>query len=239
MRNLFLIASIFLLSACAQQSHVQLYSGQALPADQVLTLVVPYELEVQALNGQHVPKANAMFGTQDKTLHLQPGQYKVSAFYKNGFDINGGMSHEVVRSQVATYAIDGKAGEVWQLGFNEPANLEEARELEKNFNSWAENTTTGERVAGVPSQHSTSLLGTLMGGGVIESPTVVAPLGTAPAAAPAPTSTPVAVVAPAPTPAPAAETALPHNDAVMTTLQQMWQLMSEDSRAAFLEWATQ
>lgn len=234
MRNLFLIACVFLLAACAQQSHVQLYPGQSLPENQVLTLVVPYELEVHTLNGQHVPKANAMFGTQDKTLHLQPGQYEISAFYKNGFDVNGGMSHEVVRSQIAVYHIEGKAGEVWQLEFDKPANLQEARELEKNFTSWAVNKTSGERVEAQASQRSASLLSTLVGGGVVESPTVVEPLDAAPAVTPV---MPVPVAAP--TPAPAADTALPHNDAVLTTLQQMWQLLNEDSRAAFLEWATQ
>ena len=232
MRNLFLIACVFMLTACAQQSHVQLYPGKSLPESQVLTLVVPYELEVHTLNGEHVPKANAMFGTEAKTLHLQPGKYEVSAFYKNGFDVNGGMSHEVVRSQIAVYHIDGKAGEVWQLEFDKPANLQEARELEKNFNSWAVNKTSGERVEAQASQRSASLLSTLVGGGVVESPTVVQPLDTALAMTPV---TPVAV----PAPAPAAEAALPHNDAVLTTLQQMWQLLSEDSRAAFLEWANQ
>lgn len=231
MRNLFLIACVLMLTACAQQSHVQLYPGQPLPEAQVLTLVVPYELEVHTLNGQHMPKANAMFGTQAKTLHLQPGQYEISAFYKNGFDVNGGMSHEVVRSQIAVFHINGKAGEVWQLQFDKPANLQEARALEHNFNSWAINTATGDRVDGEPSQRSTSLLSALVGGGVVETPAVVAPLEAASAAAPA--------AIPAPAAAPAADAALPHNDAVLTTLQQMWQLLNEDSRAAFLEWATQ
>ena len=87
MRSLFVLALSCFLVACAQQSHVQLYPGSAQQQEQVLTVVVPYELEVQSINGENVPAANALFGTQDKTLHLQPGQYRITAFYKNVFDV--------------------------------------------------------------------------------------------------------------------------------------------------------
>src|SRR3546814_3212599 len=64
--------------------------------------------------------------------HLQPGAYQIQAFYKNGFDINGGMDHEVVRSRTAIFNFEGKAGEVWRLGFDRPQNLAEAREFERS-----------------------------------------------------------------------------------------------------------
>jgi hypothetical protein len=38
-------------------------------------------------------------------------------------------------------------------------------------------------------------------------------------------------------PAPAQAAALPHNDATLTTLQQMWNLLTPESRSAFLKWA--
>src|SRR5690606_587760 len=101
MRSLFVLAMACLLAACAQQPHVQLYSGSPLPESQVLTLVVPSELEIRSINGQPHSAANSMFGASDKRLHLQPGAYQVQAFYKNGFDINGGMSHELVRGRTA------------------------------------------------------------------------------------------------------------------------------------------
>src|SRR5690554_5640782 len=93
MRSLFVLALSCLLVACAQQSHVQLYPGSAKQQNQVLTVVVPYELEVQSINGEQVPAANALFGTQDKTLHLQPGQYRINAFYKNVFDVDRSEEH--------------------------------------------------------------------------------------------------------------------------------------------------
>ena len=110
MRSLFVLALSCFLVACAQQSHVQLYPGSAQSQSQVLTVVVPYELEVQSINGEKVPGANALFGTQDKTLHLQPGQYRISAFFKDIYDVDGGLSHEVVRGRTAVYSLDGKGG---------------------------------------------------------------------------------------------------------------------------------
>src|SRR5690606_41627371 len=95
MRSLFVIALTCLLAACAQQSHVQLYPGSPQPESEVLTVVVPYEMEVQSTNSEQVPAANALFGTQHKTLHLQPGQYRITAFYKNEFEVDGGLSHMV------------------------------------------------------------------------------------------------------------------------------------------------
>ena len=231
MRSLFVIALSCFLAACAQQQHAQLYSGSPLPESQVLSVVIPHELEVQSINGQPASSANSMFGTSAKTLHLQPGEYRINAFYKQGFDINGGMSHEIVRGRTAVFAINGQAGEEWRVEFERPSNLEEARELESGFKAWAVNTRTGERVASEPGQRNNSLVNMLLGtAGVSADDTAVAPLGAMNAA-----SAPVALSRPAP--APAAGQALPHNDATMSTLQQLWQMLGEDSRAAFLDWA--
>ena len=243
MRSLFVLAIACLLSACAQQSHVQLYPGAPLPDGQALTVVVPNELEVQGINGQQIPSANWSFGTADKRLKLQPGTYQVSAFYKNGFDIDGGISHEVVRGRTAMFTIDGQAGELWELDFDRPQDLQEAKAFESEFNAWAVNTRTGERHAATAGQRNNSLINNLLGGGSapVAEQTTVAPLGAAPASAPAsaPADTAAVQQGIAPMPSAAARETLPHNDATLTTLQQMWQLLSEDSRAAFLEWAQQ
>jgi len=227
MRSLFVIALTCLLAACAQQSHVQLYPGSPQPESEVLTVVVPYEMEVQSINGESVPAANALFGTQDKTLHLQPGEYRINAFYKNVFDIDGGLSHEVVRGRTVVYSIDGKPGDTWELQFQKPANLSEAKLFEDEFSSWAVNARTGERVTAERGQRNASLLNSLMAGGGMDDVSTVAPLSSA-------ETSPVAVTRPA---SAVAEQTLPHNDATLTTLKQLWHLTSPESRAAFLEWA--
>lgn len=236
MRSLFVLAIACLLPACAQQSHVQLYPGSPLPDGQVLTVVVPNELEVQNINGQQIPSANWSFGTADKRLELQPGVYQISAFYKNGFDIDGGISHEVVRGRTGVFSIDGQAGELWELDFDRPQSVQQAKAFEAEFNAWAVNTRTGERHTATAGGRNNSLVNNLLGSAepVAEQTTVV-PLGSVAAQAPV-AAAPARV---APLPAAVASETLPHNDATLATLQQMWQLLSEDSRAAFLKWAQQ
>lgn len=230
MRSLFVIAMACLLAACAQQPHVQLYSGAPLPESQVLTLVVPSELEIRSINGQPHTAANTMFGASDKRLHLQPGAYQVNAFYKNGFDIDGGISHEVVRSRTAIFNFEGKAGETWRLEFDRPQNLAEAKAFETDFPAWALNTRTGERIEAEAGNRNTSVLSAMLGSSeVAPEATSVAPLSSA-AAAPQAVSL---------NPAPVAAATLPHSDATLTTLQQMWNLLTPESRAAFLKWAQQ
>lgn len=237
MRSLFCIAVTLLLTACAQQSHVQLYPGSPKAEEQVLTVTVPYELEVQSINGQHIAAANAMFGTNDKKLHLQPGAYQINAFYKNGFDIDGGLSHEVVRGRTAVFTFDGKAGEQWKLDYDRPQNVEQAREFKTRFDASIVNTRTGERHAAQTGQSNHSLVSNLLGTSAApaaDRPSTIAPLGAAQTQAPVVQNYSNAV---APLPTQVAAETLPHNDATLTTLKQLWHLMSPQSRAAFLEWA--
>ncbi|HDZ57110.1 MAG TPA: DUF2057 domain-containing protein [Pseudomonas xinjiangensis] len=234
MRIIVSIALACLLSACAQQSQVQLYPGAELPANQVLTVQVPAALEIADLNGQEVPSANFLFSGDKRILKLEPGEYRLNAFYKNVYDIGGGISSEVVRTRSAIFIIDGNAGETWRLGYPAPENLEQARELKETFNGWSENLATGERVASQAGQQPQSSLNQLLGNSAAETSsaaTTVAPLESSQAA-------PVA----APLPALAASTskaALPHNDATLATLQQLWQMLTPESREAFLEWVQQ
>ncbi|MDP2245655.1 DUF2057 family protein [Pseudomonas sp.] len=231
MRRLFVITMAFLMTACAQQPPVQLYSGAPLPQSKVLTVVVPVELEIRSINGQPYSAANAANGLDDKELLLQPGSYQLQAFYKNGFDIAGGISHEVVRGRTAIFNIEGKAGDLWRLEFDRPSNLEEAKKLESEFSAWAVNTRTGEREQAQAGNRNVSALAALMGSSeVAPQAATVAPLGTAAGAA----TQPVVLY-----PAPAHAAALPHSDATLTTLQQMWNLLTPESRSTFLKWAQQ
>ncbi|MEH6389934.1 DUF2057 family protein [Pseudomonas profundi] len=234
MRRVMCIALAGLLSACAQQSHVKLYSGTELPKEQVVVVQVPDTLEVMRINGQEVPAANSMFGTDTKALHLQPGEYQISAFYKNIFDIGGGLSHEVVRTRSAVFKLDGEAGDTWRLAFETPKNLQEAQAMEESFAGWAENLRTGERIATEAGAKPASPIKQLLGG---ETPSnngqsTVAPLNSAQ------TATTGATVS-APSAAAAPEQTLPHNDATLNTLQQLWLLLSPESREAFMDWARQ
>ena len=245
MRHLLLIVLSGLLAACAQQSHIQLYSGSPLPESQIVTVAVPSELEVQSINGQPVSAANSITANE-RQLQLQPGSYRINAYYKRGFDIGGGISHEIVRGRTAIFTIDGQAGELWRLEFTQPQNLEQAKIFESQFNAWALNTRTGERHASEAGQSNSSLINALLGGANAgDEQSTVAPLGAGTTNAAAGSAavpvhrTPARSTPVAPTPSPAASETLPHNDATLTTLQQLWNLLSPESREAFLQWVQQ
>ncbi|QJD58147.1 DUF2057 domain-containing protein [Pseudomonas sp. gcc21] len=233
MRRVMCIALAGLLSACAQQSHVKLYEGHELPKGEVVVVQMPDTLEVMSINGQEVPAANSMFGADTKALHLQPGEYQISAYYENIFDIGGGLSHEVVRTRSAVFSLNGEAGDRWRLTFQEPANLREAQKMENSFSGWAENLRTGERIATQAGEKPASPVKQLLGGETSSDSTksTVAPLNSAPQAVSAPVSTPSAAAAP--------DQTLPHNDATLNTLQQLWLMLSPESREVFLDWAEQ
>lgn len=228
MRSLLVAVMVCLLTACTQQRYVQLYSGSPLPESQVVTLVVPSELEIRTINGQPYSAANTMFGASEKRLHLEPGLYEVQAFYKNGFDIDGGINHEIVRGRTGIFTVEGKAGDQWRLEFERPQNLAEAKAFEDNFPAWAENIRSGERIEAAVGNRNTSILSAMLGTSeVVPEATSVAPLNRE--------THPLQDVQLKS--APASQAALPHSDATLTTLQQMWNLLTPESREAFLKWA--
>ncbi|MFC3609246.1 DUF2057 family protein [Stutzerimonas tarimensis] len=233
MRGIFWVAIVGLLAGCAQQSHVKLYSGSELPRTKVVVVEMPSTLEVVDINGQEVPLANSAFGTANRTLHLQPGEYQINAYYKNGFDIGGGLSHEIVRTRSAVYRLNGRAGDVWKLEYDEPANLQEARAMKDSFAGWSTNQRTGERIETQRGAEPTSAVNQLLGGGSTSyTQTTVEPPNGAQAAA-------TSAAVPVPSRAAVPSQTLPHSDATLSMLQQLWLMLSPESRKAFQEWAKQ
>lgn len=225
MRNILCIALALLLTACAQNAPIRLYEGAERNPAQLLVVRVPADLEVETINGSKAPGLGGLGRDDFQTLHLQPGDYEIAAFYKGVFDVMG-VNTEVVRSRIAVFTVSGQAGEVWTLDFKRPANLEEARRMRQRFDAWAANTATGQRIearqGGSPNTITTQLLGSASA-----APTAVKPAATSIQ----PQNAPPASV---PHNAPAAS--LPHNDATLTTLKQLWELLTPESRQAFLEW---
>ncbi|BDX20256.1 MAG: DUF2057 family protein [Pseudomonadota bacterium] len=236
MRQLLCLAAAALLSACAQQAPVKLYSGAEQPASQVLVVEMPNTLEVLNINGQPAPEANRMVGNNLRQLELQPGKYRINAYFENGYDVGGGLSHEIVRTRSATFTIDGQAGELWRIEFDEPGNLKQAQEMENNFEGVAVNTRTGERVVSEPGPRYVSLLGEMFGSGTMVATRDhgIAPIGAAPQAT---AQVPMAVPTPSQAAAPAQT--LPHDASTLATLKQIYLMLSPESRDAFLEWAAQ
>lgn len=258
MRNLACIALALLLTACAQNAPIKLYEGAERPAGQVLTVRIPADLEVETINGEKAPGLGGLGRDDFQTLHLQPGSYQIAAFYKGVFDVMG-VNTEVVRSRVALFEVSGEAGDVWTLDFKRPANLQEAQGMRREFNAWAVSSSGQKRQArqgGVPNTLVTNLIGSTGTSQGATTQPYIEPLRAQGAATEPqwqPSAQQTSTTPPSYRPSNAASVAaggsagangtsgatLPHNEATLTTLKQLWELLSPESREAFLSWAQQ
>lgn len=225
MRTLATLLTCVLLAACAGKPVVKLYEGADKPASQLLIVNVPMELEVLMINDKPVEGAAQVFTYGNRELHLAPGRYRILAFYKNLFQINAD-EHEVIKSNPAEFTVDGKAGEVYQLGFDKPADVEQARALAEGFRGWVRNEQTGEQVAGEESA-------LVVNRGFVSVLTGAAAVAEAKSDSVAPESD-----APAPTPAPepAATSAAPAGAGYLDMLKAHWNQATAEERRAFLQW---
>lgn len=225
LRLIPLVLCVLFLSACARSPVVQLYDGPAKSDSQVLTVRVPSEIEVFTINGKEVDGVNTFFATDFKELKFTPGRYEILAYYKELWQLDAD-NHEIVKTNPANFIVDGKAGEKWQLDYDKPANVEEARALEDTFTGWTVNTATGEKVAATESNLilKRGFLAPITG----EEVSTAASQNIAPqqSATPAPAAT--ASASPQAAPAPAAS--------YLDTLKAQWKQATPEERREFLQW---
>ena len=172
---------------------------------------------------------NTFFATDFKELKLTPGRYEILAYYKELWQLDAD-NHDIVKTNPANFIVDGKAGEKWQLDYDKPANVEEARALEDAFTGQAINTTTGEKVAATESNLilKRGFLAPITG----EEVSTAASESVAPqqAAAPAPATSASASAtqaAPAPT------------GSYLDTLKAQWKQATPEERREFLQWVAE
>ena len=225
LRFIPVVLCALILSACARSPVVQLYDGAAKPDSQVLTVRVPSEIEVFTINGKEVDGVNTFFATDFKELKLTPGRYEILAYYKELWQLDAD-NHDIVKTNPANFIVDGKAGEKWQLDYDKPANVEEARALEDAFTGQAINTTTGEKVAAQESNLilKRGFLAPITGEEVstASSKNIAPQQSAAPAAAAATASS---------QPAPAGS--------YLDTLKAQWKQATPEERREFLQWVAE
>ncbi|MEE4251867.1 MAG: DUF2057 family protein [Alcanivoracaceae bacterium] len=142
--RLTVIALLVLLSACARSPVIKLYEGDELAPQQLLLVDVPMELEIVTVNERRLEGINKLFSFGDRTLHLQPGDYRIIAYYKNLFELSGN-EHEVVKSDPVLFRVNGQAGSRHRLAFEVPADVEAARQMAKQFSGYSIDLATKTR----------------------------------------------------------------------------------------------
>lgn len=140
------LAALVLLTGCASQEPLRLYEGDPRPTPEVAVVRVPIELEVMRINGRKIDGLNTLFSPDHRDLHLAPGRYRILAYYKDLWEMSGD-NHDVIKTDPALFVVQAKAGHTYELGFDEPQNIEQARELEKKFSGYVLDTNTDKKVA--------------------------------------------------------------------------------------------
>ena len=134
-----------------------------------------------------------------------------------------------MKTNPANFIVDGKAGEKWQLDYDKPANVEEARALEDSFTGQAINTATGEKVAAKESNLilKRGFLAPITG----EEVSTASSKNIAPQQSASPAPTEPAAAAAAAQPAPAAS--------YLDTLKAQWKQATPEERREFLQWVAE
>lgn len=131
------------LTACSN-GVVRLYEGEPLASEQSLRIMVPGELDIISINDQRVSGVNNLFSVTDRILELQPGEYRISAFYHNVFEQDADIV-ETIKTRPALFIVKGGAGEQFRLGFSPPADLQAARAMRDSFSGWSSKIDGSER----------------------------------------------------------------------------------------------
>ncbi len=245
-RNATTLVSLLLmlaLTACAQNPVRKLYEGDKRPESEIAVVRVPIQLEIMRINGQRVDGLNTLFSPQHKDLHLLPGEYRILAYYKDLWELNGD-GHDLVKTDPALFVVNAKAGASYELGFKEPQSLEEARHLENKFSGYVLNTRTGEKT---PTRAS----GLAFQSGIAGSLGEIAGVQTVEETDKTPTQSSSSTVAPLKTPesgsrqngtggsaheeqAESSQADTEQN--YLNMLKAYWSQATQDERRAFLEW---
>lgn len=240
---IMLVLAMLSLAACSRSPVMKLYDGPKKPESELAIIRVPVELEVLSINGRRVEGVNSLFSVGYKDLHLEPGEYRILAYYKDLWDINAD-THDVIKSDPAMFPVDAKAGHFYQLGFDEPQSIEQARELEKAFSGYTLDVSTGEKI---PSQPS----GVAFRSGLLGSIGDIAGVDTTTAAAAESGDTGQVVkplpgkkeTAEAPSGAVAGSETAKHaaagDEGYLQMLKAYWSQATPDERRAFLRWISE
>jgi len=208
--RLLLIATFILVSACSSSTAIKLYEGAALLPEQLLLVDIPVELEVVSINERRLKGVNKLLSSSDRTLHLQPGDYRIIAYYKNLFELPGG-NHEVIKSEPVLFRVSGAAGSHHRLSFRVPDDVAQARELAEQFSGYSVDLASDER-------RPTEASGMMRSGGFLNIPTTPA-LASHSSVAPSPSDT-------------AATAPLSYSD----LLKASWRQANSEERREFLRW---
>ncbi|WP_455203335.1 DUF2057 domain-containing protein [Kaarinaea lacus] len=119
------VVSVFLLGlmACTSVPKHQAYPGEAKPASEVATFIVPKEFQLLYVDDESYRQSFVIEGVE---VTMLPGAHTLVMEYMQIWDINS-ESHERIKTQPFLTKFTAAAGKTYSLGFPEQKSIEDAR----------------------------------------------------------------------------------------------------------------
>jgi len=116
-----------LLAACQTTPFYQAYNGPQKPDSEVAVFSIPGSFNMLFIDKE---KYNSLSIGDGADIQALPGNHHLIFYFKEYWDLPGD-NFERVESKPISVKIDAEAGHHYQLTFNKPKNLEEARAFGK------------------------------------------------------------------------------------------------------------
>ncbi|HEY8240615.1 MAG TPA: hypothetical protein VIH35_04170 [Kiritimatiellia bacterium] len=245
------MTAILLAAGCATSPTVNLYSGPDRPRRELATVVVPYQVELEDINGTRIPFRSGLRATSEYNYKLLPGRYTFGFRFTSPYEF--GADRQGVSTPRQERAANLAAGRSYRIKTKVKGTDAGSAEVLV----WVEDESTGKPVdevvpdpvpvaAAAPRPAAPEPIAPAP----VPKPVAVEPepvAATAPAEVAAPVQldtpveapTPVPAAAPAPFPQPAPQpvpqAAPAPTSSAVDDLNRIWQSATPEERAEFLK----
>ncbi|MFO8025236.1 DUF2057 family protein [Thiohalophilus sp.] len=142
-----LLAASLLLTACAPTGPVKFYNGPEKPLSEIALVKVPGPITTLAIDGRDIRAPSREEGFYE--LHLSPGQHTLHFKYELYWGSpDAGM---LIKSRPTEVQAHFKAGQVYELRYDEPESEDEAFTMASDFQATLVERDSGKRIAATPS----------------------------------------------------------------------------------------
>ena len=129
---------ILCMTSCRSVTTLNLYNGPDVPAAQLTTLIVPWCINLRAIDGLPAPSTLA----NEMRLILGPGAHTMEARYVVLYPTQGSDT-EKIASDYVRIKFNSKAGATYTICSKDPKTIEATRRYAANVELWVEESGAG------------------------------------------------------------------------------------------------
>ncbi len=210
-RIISFIVAVILLSSCVSSGPdiirpIPLDSPHAPKSP--ATLIMPLTLVVVDIDGDN--QSTSLLNTNPYEIHLSPGVHRIDFQYFKHWGF--GDHSELVKSEVMTIILEAKAGQTYELQYEEPTDKRAAEKIVIGFDAWIDDPDNGRRLSAILFRHYKPPVNTA----VVNAPVSTTQTKRQPSTQLAESTT--------------------ESRSVLSELKAMWKSANREERQSFLNW---